>query len=188
MDQPEFIDTEIRALKKGLKSHFGFCIFFSLIAGANLFTDLTYNSDSNDWIYIISSLSIWFLCLFFFHNWFNKRKKVALLRLLKESQYGNEDLESWYEKEKDILQMKVLTKNTAKASYQALGSTVSQKRIFFIAQMIVFFLFIQRAAVSSDVLFSVISLVMMLVVTISLIDFKYTQYILTLKALRDSPR
>lgn len=187
LDRPEFIDTELRGLNSGLKSHFGFCVFFSLVATANLFINLTHRNTENEWIYISSFIFIWFLCLFFFHTWFNKRKKVALLRLLKESEGSHEDLESWYKKEKDILQMKVLTKNTAKASYQKLGSALGQKRIFFLTQMIVFFLLLERAT-TEGLFFAVISLIMMLVVTLSLFDFKYTQYILTLKAMRDSPR
>ncbi|KYG75713.1 hypothetical protein [Roseivirga spongicola] len=90
----EFVETEIRSVQNGLKTNFYLTLFFIITFIFKVFDQLLPSGELGI-ISIFFLLISWSVCLLFFYNWVTKKKRLALLRLLRCSFNQSIDFDSW---------------------------------------------------------------------------------------------
>ena len=188
LEHPQFVQTEIDTLKKGLKGHLNITLFFFFLNSIYFVVQLrSYETNQTGYLSIFIRTIIWGLCLIFLQSWFNRKKNLAIITLIKESMSQESiNIFVWFKRFKNPLKFKWWGLNSLEnKTLKKLEKQTNNKLLFFGSQTLVFLLFVIGAVEGSSIL-TYASPVMMLGSTFAFIDWKLTHYYKELSKVKDS--
>lgn len=188
LSEPQFVKTEMDAVERNLKPHLYSTIYFTFVFSFQLFSGLLESPDGIIEFQIIFSLLGWGACLYFFHTWIKKKKRLALLELL-QSCYAREiDLDNWLVKNRRPFSGLFSTLFVSKSkNLNDMERLRQSKYMFFITQaaMLLAFTFM---AVNGNTVMVYTSPVLMLLTALVFIDWKVQSYFYSLSVFSNYER
>jgi len=180
LSEPEFVKTEMDAVQRNLKPHLYSTIFFTIVFSFQLLSGLLESPEVTSRFQIIISFLGWGACLYFFHTWIKKKKRLALLELLYTTYSNQPDLDHWLNKNKKPLSGIFSTMFISKSKrLNDIERLRQSKFMFFITQaaMLVAFTFL---AINGSHVMAYTSPVFMLLTVLVFLDWKVQSFIYSL--------
>lgn len=188
LSKPQFVKTEMDAIERSLKPHLYFTIFFTLTFSFQLLTSLIVRPEEISLIRITFSFLGWAACLYFFQSWIKKKKRLALLELLKSSYSDEIDLDNWLSKNKKpfsgIFSTLFISKSKSLNQIERLRQS---KYMFFITQVAMLIAFTAMAFNGNGIM-AYTAPVFMLLTPLVFIDWKVHSYFYSLQVFNNYER
>ncbi|NVJ48055.1 MAG: hypothetical protein HWE07_13045 [Cytophagia bacterium] len=188
LSEAQFVKTEIDAIERSLKPHLYSTIFFTLAFSFQLFASLIERPEEISLIRITFSFLGWAACLYFFQSWIKKKKRLALLELLKSCYSDEIDLDNWLSKNKKpfsgIFSTLFISKSKSLNEIERLRQS---KYMFFITQAAMLIAFTAMAFDGNSIM-AYASPVFMLLTPLVFIDWKVHSYFYSLQVFSNYER
>ena len=169
------------AIERSLKPHLYFTIFFTLTFSFQLLTSLIVRPEEISLIRITFSYLGQAACLYFFQQCIKKKKRLALLELLKSSYSDEIDLDNWLSKNKKpfsgIFSTLFISKSKSLNQIERLRQS---KYMFFITQVAMLISFTAMAFNGNGIM-AYTAPVFMLLTPLVFIDWKVHSYFYSLQ-------
>lgn len=175
LSQPAFIETEIRSVERGLKTSLYLTLFFIGNLTFQVFDKLVTSGE----VHLFSTLflfSCWAVCFLFLHNWMNKKRRLAYLKLLLSYHKQELDYNSWLVESKNQFWgwLWKLTVGNSKA-LNDLERKRQTKRLFFLTNIAMVLTFLFSAYLGNTIMVFTTPILMLLSV-LTFLDWQIHSY------------